>query len=383
MFGRDAREQTLARLYHRQYRRLCAVAAAVLGGDKALAQDAVQNAWLRLSAPGVRERIETEDETRLRGLLLVTVRNAARNLRRDIRELTLPEEGWAVLPDPAPGPAEAAERADAVAILQRGLQTLPAVDHDLLLLRYGYGFSAAETAALLGMTEGAVRQRAHRARKRLRQWMEQEDTMTDREFDALLQTACLRQSEAEVRAAGRILRPRKILRAALIAAVCAGLLVLGVAAVWPKLELKRTGRNSFALEVEEPAETAPPVTGITFATLPDGYAIVESHSDPGDRWASVTIDATDGEHQLVVWKYALDCGQGYKIEKVGGTLPEDLDPVEQVMEDYVVLDSADDLTPDALKEGSVVAWPTADYYYVADYFGVNPEDVCTILAGIQ
>lgn len=207
--------------------------------------------------------------------------------------------------------------------------------------------------------------------------------MTDREFDALLQTACLRQSEAEVRAAGMILRPRKILRAALIAAVCAGLLVLGVAAVWPKLELKRTGRNSFALEVEEPAETAPPVTGITFATLPEGYVIVESHSDPGDRWASVTIDAPDGEHRLVVWKYALDCGQGTKIEKVGGTLPEDLDPVEQVMEDYVVLDSADDLTPDALKEGSVVAWPTADYYYVADYFGVNPEDVCTILAGMQ
>ena len=174
MFGRDAWEQTLAWLYHRQYRRLCAVAAAVLGGDKALAQDAVQNAWLRLSAPGVRERIETEDETRLRGLLLVTVRNAARNLRRDSRELTLPEEGWAVLPDPAPGPAEAAERADAVAVLQRGLQTLPAVDHDLLLLRYGYGFSAAETAALLDMSEGAVRQRAHRARKRLRQWMEQE-----------------------------------------------------------------------------------------------------------------------------------------------------------------------------------------------------------------
>lgn len=207
--------------------------------------------------------------------------------------------------------------------------------------------------------------------------------MTDREFDALLQTACLRQSEAEVRAAGMVLRPRKILRAALIAAVCAALLGLGVAAVWPKLELKRTDALSFALGVAEPGQTAPPVTGITFATLPEGYAIVESHSDPGDRWAQVTIDAPDREHRLVVWKYALDCGQGYKIEKVGGTLPEDLDPMEQVLEDYVVLDSADDLTPDALKEGSVVAWPTADYYYVADYFGVNPEDVCTILAGMQ
>lgn len=207
--------------------------------------------------------------------------------------------------------------------------------------------------------------------------------MTDREFDALLQTACLRQSEAEVRAAGMVLRPRKILRAALIAAVCAGLLGLGVAAVWPKLELKRTDALSFALGVAEPGASAPPVTGITFATLPEGYAIVESHSDPGDRWAQVTIDAPDREHRLVVWKYALDCGQETKIEKVGGTLPEDLDPVEQVLEDYVVLDSADDLTPDALKEGSVVAWPTADYYYVADYFGVDPEDVCAILAGMQ
>ena len=111
LFYRDLHLRALEAAYHRHYDQLCAVAAAVLGGDAALAQDAVQEAWLRLNAPGVRERIRTDDADRLRGLLLVTVRNAARNLRRAApaaRELTLPEEGWATLPDPAPGPAEQA-----------------------------------------------------------------------------------------------------------------------------------------------------------------------------------------------------------------------------------------------------------------------------------
>ena len=125
LFYSDLHLRALEAAYHRHYDQLCAVAAAVLGGEAALAQDAVQEAWLRLNAPGVRERIRTDDADRLRGLLLVTVRNAARNLRRAApaaRELTLPEEGWATLPDPAPGPAEQAEQADAVAALRRGLQ---------------------------------------------------------------------------------------------------------------------------------------------------------------------------------------------------------------------------------------------------------------------
>lgn len=176
LFGRADRkpaEETLARVYHARYARLCAVAAAVLGGDKHLAQDAVQEAWLRLNAPRVLETLDPAPD-RLAGLLLVTVRNAARNLRRGSRELTLPEEGWAVLPDPAPGPAEQTEQAAAVAALRRGLRALPAVDHDVLLLQYAYGCSAAQIAALLGVSEGAVRQRAHRARKRLRQLLEEE-----------------------------------------------------------------------------------------------------------------------------------------------------------------------------------------------------------------
>lgn len=208
--------------------------------------------------------------------------------------------------------------------------------------------------------------------------------MTNHEFDRLLETACARENQAETAAAGlTVCCSTRLLRTAVIAAVCAALLALGVAAAWPRLELARTGRDTFSLKAEDTGGTVPAVTGIEVSNLPEGYAIVESHSDPGDGWAAVTIAAPDTDAELTVTQYALDCGQGYKIEKVGGTLPEDLDPVEQVMEEYVVLDSPDGLTPEALQQGSTVVYPAADCYYVVDYFGVDLEDVCTILAGMQ
>lgn len=174
LFYRDLRERALAETYHRYYRRLCAVAAAVLDGDAALAEDAVQEAWLRLNALGVRERIDTGDAVRLRGLLLVTVRNTARNLRRGNREQTLSEEGWALFRDPGPSPAEQTEKGAAVEALCRGLQALPAADHDVLLLQYVQGLSAEEIALVLGISETAVRQRACRARRRLKKLLQQE-----------------------------------------------------------------------------------------------------------------------------------------------------------------------------------------------------------------
>ena len=44
LFYRDLHLRALEAAYHRHYDQLCAVAAAVLGGDAALAQDAVQEA---------------------------------------------------------------------------------------------------------------------------------------------------------------------------------------------------------------------------------------------------------------------------------------------------------------------------------------------------
>lgn len=174
LFYRDLRERALAETYHRYYRQLCAVAASVLDGDTALAQDAVQEAWLRLNAPGVRERIDTGDTSRLRGLLLVTVRNAARNLRRGKREQILPEEGWAVFEDPSPGPAE---------LRQSRPRNIPA--HTVAAERRDRRQAAPASPgaapppplpapSVRHISEGAVRQRANRARQRLKKLLQQE-----------------------------------------------------------------------------------------------------------------------------------------------------------------------------------------------------------------
>lgn len=170
----DLHAHALEKIYEKYFDQLCAVAAAILGGDTDLAQDAVQEAWLRLNDPKVKKRIDTSNQKKLKGLLLVTVKNTARNMIRGRREQTLSDEGWATLHDPFPGPEEQTEHITLMKAMQNALRTLSADDRDVLMLQYVQDFSSAEIAVVLGVSETAVRQRSHRARKRLRKLLQQE-----------------------------------------------------------------------------------------------------------------------------------------------------------------------------------------------------------------
>lgn len=77
-------------------------------------------------------------------------------------------ESPAERPDLSPGPHEQAESSDTLASLVRLLDDLPPRLAEVLMLRIAAGLSAAETGAVLGMTEGAVRVAQHRALSRLR-----------------------------------------------------------------------------------------------------------------------------------------------------------------------------------------------------------------------
>lgn len=76
MFSADTLQQALVQ----DYGRLCTLANKILQ-DSHLAQDAVQESWLRLN----RARPDTTDAEKLRHLLLVTVRHTALNMRRSRR----------------------------------------------------------------------------------------------------------------------------------------------------------------------------------------------------------------------------------------------------------------------------------------------------------
>lgn len=90
MFSADALQQA----FIQDYGRLCALADRILQ-DSHLAQDAVQESWLRLN----RAKPDTTDAEKLRHLLLVTVRHTALNMRRSRWGEPAEDAVFAALPD--------------------------------------------------------------------------------------------------------------------------------------------------------------------------------------------------------------------------------------------------------------------------------------------
>lgn len=95
--------------------------------------------------------------------------NKVRDARRAAIRVPSPTAAIPDYPDMRPGPEETLLRQTEDRELQQLLSTLPPGPRDVLLLRVAAGLSAAETAAILGMTEGAVRVAQHRALCRLRE----------------------------------------------------------------------------------------------------------------------------------------------------------------------------------------------------------------------
>ena len=122
MFSADTLQQALVQ----DYGRLCTLANKILQ-DSHLAQDAVQESWLRLN----RARPDTTD-------------------------------------------AEKLERSEVVRCLLAAMQALEETDRAILQLQYGQGMTGAQIAAALGLHAATVRQRSRRARQKLKQLLEQE-----------------------------------------------------------------------------------------------------------------------------------------------------------------------------------------------------------------
>lgn len=161
MFSADTLQQVLVQ----DYGRLCTLANKILQ-DSHLAQDAVQESWLRLN----RARPDTTDAEKLRHLLLITVRHTALNMRRSRRAEPAEDAVFAALPDAGPLPQEKLERSEAVRCLLAAMQALEETDR----AQYGQGMTGAQIAAALGLHAATVRQRSRRARQKLKQLLEQE-----------------------------------------------------------------------------------------------------------------------------------------------------------------------------------------------------------------
>ena len=201
-------EILLAEQFEGERPRLRGIALRMLGNEHA-ADDAVQEAWLRL----VRTDKSGEQIANLPGWLTTVVSRICLDVLRSRtahREEAWPDEADFV--DRAPTPEDEAELADAVGqAMTVVLDSLAPAERLAYVLKDVFDLPFDTIAAVLGRTEVATRQLASRARRRLRQPEPREDLAAadaavvdafmqaarDNEFEALLD---LLDPDAAVRA---------------------------------------------------------------------------------------------------------------------------------------------------------------------------------------
>lgn len=157
--GDESAFNDLVRATHRSVYNL----AYRLVGDRFDAEDVAQDAYLRMfrSLKGFRE------EARFETWMYRIVTNSAFSLLRrrgKFGELAADEEK---VDSPAPDrPDETVADRDEIS---RSLAALPAGQRTVVVLKDIYGLSCREIGEELGLEEGAVKVRLHRARKRLKE----------------------------------------------------------------------------------------------------------------------------------------------------------------------------------------------------------------------
>jgi RNA polymerase sigma-70 factor (ECF subfamily) len=133
-------------------------------GDRQEAEDVSQDAYLRVFKGLDGFRGEAQFET---WLYRIVANAALSHLRRRRRfgELVVDPEDETSEPS---APSEFAERTVDRESLSRALQALPVSLRSVVVLKDVYGLSCQEIGDQIGVSEGAVKVRLHRARKRLK-----------------------------------------------------------------------------------------------------------------------------------------------------------------------------------------------------------------------
>lgn len=140
-------------------------------GDPSDAADATQEVFVKVVRSVLAFRAEASFGSWL-DRTTVDVCLAARRARGDVQargQSAGEQEMPADLVDPAPGPSERAATADLAARTASALAALSDDAREVVVLRDVQGLSTREAARVLGISEGAVKVRLHRAHARLRE----------------------------------------------------------------------------------------------------------------------------------------------------------------------------------------------------------------------
>ncbi len=176
------RRRAMAGIVERFHGRLLRYATSKLASNREDAEDVVQEVYQDLER--LLPRVTTEEH--LRKLLFKLAKHkcadaVARNRRMTLsNEIHLPAEEWRF--QKPPQEAEPKEEEESSIRLRRAIRHLPKLeDRILLTLSLDYHMPVKHIAKVLEISEGACKMRRHRARRKLRQILEQEKALSDGE----------------------------------------------------------------------------------------------------------------------------------------------------------------------------------------------------------
>lgn len=153
-------QQAFAALYDRHTPALYGLALKLTAGDRAAADEVVQDAWVRAADRFGRFAWQSELRTWLSGFVVNCARESARMNNHDA---PITDEG----DEPGGDDPEIAGTFDRLD-LERGLAALPAGYREVLVLHDVEGYTHEEIAVLLGVATGTSKSQLTRARRALR-----------------------------------------------------------------------------------------------------------------------------------------------------------------------------------------------------------------------
>jgi len=159
-------DSDVATLFDRHYRALTNLAHLLLG-DRALAEDAVMEAFERVLSVRRRLRDPQRADRYLRRAVVNNCRSRQRRAQVEIRANTRHHTA-------EPPQRSELDRRDEAII--EAIRTLPIRQRAAIVLRYLEDRSEAETAVILGCSIGTVKSQLSKGRRALRQALEQEET---------------------------------------------------------------------------------------------------------------------------------------------------------------------------------------------------------------
>ncbi len=144
---------------------------ARLSGERALAEDLVQESFMKLA----RHAPRLADTTRIGAWLFTVARNLFISHKRwalldiaRVSELRL----WTQLAEPQATPLAVATASETEQLIERAIASLPLAYREVLLLVAVDGMTPSEAATVIGLKPAAVRQRLARARVMIRAYLD-------------------------------------------------------------------------------------------------------------------------------------------------------------------------------------------------------------------